>query len=595
MRNLIMIISSHFLLIGGLLIFSSSYGLVSATSTFVVSFQSSGGWATDEWVEYDVEIPRLEEFTSCHWDKLRHFSVDFMTVWSYCIADRNNNANMNCTQLYYSGNGTSANQQVILSGWLDGGYGEFNINIESYRHRNWNHICWSYSSKTGINKFYYNGHVVGNVAITGAPVLGGADGFTITSFILGQEPNIFNGEYDPAQLFNGEVSELNVWDTVLNDRVIMKMAHCEHWPKGTVLSWVQNSIKNHGALIKGENDAESFCKQQKRFVIFPQRQPLHVAKDLCASHGGEIIVPLSTEENDDMISILYKHMDICLEANPTNIANTDKGTWLGLSKKDSIWYRLDSGGLLNPINFSNWDYTPQDLVQTDCTYARRDGKWSKPWNPKACNKLQLCTICSITGNPVFTVNGLCSSNALDYNYYLMTDENNTVDYYEGYRSANIILKNNEWVFVTKKHSGTTSSIKHEIGNVLTFPVGRLQWEVYDPECGILEAQRKQLSLSKCKVGQQFTCHSGACVDLQKRCNQIIDCVDGSDEHGCKLVQLPATYRKVQPPEPIDHSNPLYVTTFVQIISIDTIDTINMKVGLALKITMRCQEGRYLWS
>ena len=137
MRNLPKIAIFYFLILVGPFISSSKHGLVSATSTFVISFQSSGGWSADEWVEYSGKIPRLEEFTSCHWEKLRYFSPDFMTVWSYCVADTNNKANMKCTQLYYSGNSTTTNQQVILGAWLDGGYGDFHVNIESYRHRTW--------------------------------------------------------------------------------------------------------------------------------------------------------------------------------------------------------------------------------------------------------------------------------------------------------------------------------------------------------------------------------------------------------------------------------------------------------------------------
>ena len=550
----------------------------------------SGGWSSKEWVEYKGEIPRLEEFTSCHWDKIRHFSPDIMTVWSYCTAERKNTAKIKCTQLFYSGNQTTTNQQVILSGFLNEGDGYFSGNIEAYRHRSWNHICWSYSSKTGINKLYYNGQVVGTVSINGAPPIDGSDNSTIASFILGQEPAVFNGGYDAAQLFNGEVSELNFWDTVLDDEDIVNMAQCKHWGNGTVLSWEKSSIINHGALIKDQNDAELFCKQEKKFVIFPQRQTLQVAKDLCASHGGEIIVPLSAEENNDMMSILNKHTDICQEENPTNVANTDKGTWLGLSKKDSIWYKVNNEGLLQTLNFSNWDTKPQRLAKPDCTYTLRDGRWSFA-NPETCVELSLCTICSIIGIPVFTVNGFCKANVYDFNYYLVTDEKNAVHHYEGYKIANIILEKNRWAFVTKKKSATISSIELEVFKEYIFPVGRSQWEMYDPMCGIHKAQNNSLSLSTCKFGLQFTCNSGSCVDLENRCNQTIDCSDGSDEQGCKLVQVPATYRKVAPPKPLNHSTPLAITTFIEIVSIDTINTIDMKVGLTLNIIMRWLDSR----
>ena len=38
-------------------------------------------------------------------------------------------------------------------------------------------------------------------------------------------------------------------------------------------------------------------------------------------------------------------------------------------------------------------------------------------------------ICCTFGNPVFTINGLCNNNVFDINYYLITDEKNTINYY----------------------------------------------------------------------------------------------------------------------------------------------------------------------
>ena len=38
------------------------------------------------------------------------------------------------------------------------------------------------------------------------------DDSKVTSFILGQDPDIFNGEFSATQLLSGEISELNLWD-----------------------------------------------------------------------------------------------------------------------------------------------------------------------------------------------------------------------------------------------------------------------------------------------------------------------------------------------------------------------------------------------
>ena len=81
-----------------------------STSTFAISFQNSDGLSTDEWVEIDQNIPPLKEFTACHWEKIRYFSSQAMTIWAYCIADKNDRADINCTQIYSVGNVATANQ-----------------------------------------------------------------------------------------------------------------------------------------------------------------------------------------------------------------------------------------------------------------------------------------------------------------------------------------------------------------------------------------------------------------------------------------------------------------------------------------------------
>ena len=58
---------------------------------------------------------------------------------------------------------------------------------------------------------------------------------------------------------------------------------------------------NHGTLMKNV-DAETFCKEEERLIIFPQRHPRPMASNLCTSHGGQLITPSSLEENDESAS-----------------------------------------------------------------------------------------------------------------------------------------------------------------------------------------------------------------------------------------------------------------------------------------------------
>ena len=505
--------------------------LALSTSTFVISFQNSDLWSTKEWVEMNQNIPVLHEFTACHWERIRYFSTDAMYVWSYCIADRTNTNAINCTQAYSFGNSSTANQQLIHCIWINGV--EYRININDYRHRTWNHVCWSYSSYTKTNKLYYNGENVGIQLVEEGMAIPASDDFRITSFILGQEPDVLTGEFSVDQLFHGELSEVNLWDEILDDDSILAMSNCEIALKGNAIVWQEDLITNHGPLTQYDIDIDSLCKESERYAIFPKRESISTARDLCVSHGGQIISPQSSSENELMMNILEKHKDICLEENPMNPANAGKAAWLGLTKESSVWYYLNENNKKIGLNFTNWSNYQEWDTDTDCSYSNFEGKWS---SRVSCSSIELCTICKIIGNPFFTVNGLCYDTLFDFNYYIVLDDLNRIDYYEGYKASNIINKNGSWTFTPKRgNDATNSKLKLEIGE---YPLGRQTWSVYDPKCKVSKTEYRLVSISKCRVGHHFTCDSGVCINLRKRCDQIIDCDDASDERGCSLIQIP---------------------------------------------------------
>ena len=330
-------VPQQWILVTSILFLMTRYCGSSLARSFVVSFQNSGGWNTEEWVEFDKPFPLLKEFTACHWERIRYFSSDVMSIWSYCIANKAQKSNMNCVQLFSSGNSTTMNQQLLLMGWVEfvdnGTRGrEVGVNIKEYRHRSWNHICWGYSSLRNIHKFYFNGKLIGVASINNGYPIPAADESKVASLILGQEPDVFNGKFSVSQLFNGDLSELNLWDTLLSDDDILALGHCKSSLKGNILPWEKYWIRNHGALMT-EVDAEMFCKEEVKLIIFPKRRPRPIARNLCTSHGGQLIAPSSMEENENMIQLLFQHKDVCMEEHPRNADNPDKGYGLVYKRK----------------------------------------------------------------------------------------------------------------------------------------------------------------------------------------------------------------------------------------------------------------------
>ena len=72
------------------------------------------------------------------------------------------------------------------------------------------------------------------------------------------------------------------------------MAQCRTFPKGNIKAWEENNLKVYKATTKSIPDAAAlFCKDVKHLIIFPERQPLHVAKRICKIHGGKLVTPVS--------------------------------------------------------------------------------------------------------------------------------------------------------------------------------------------------------------------------------------------------------------------------------------------------------------
>ena len=78
-------------------------GISSETDdTFLVSFQSEGARSTTQWMKYKTEIAILDkEFSTCHWEKLKYFSIEINSIWAYCFifSASDKLGNKNCIQL----------------------------------------------------------------------------------------------------------------------------------------------------------------------------------------------------------------------------------------------------------------------------------------------------------------------------------------------------------------------------------------------------------------------------------------------------------------------------------------------------------------
>lgn len=352
------------------------------------------------------------------------------------------------------------------------------------------------------------------------------------------------------------------------------------------MAWNRQDFTINKARIIDVEDKSVFCEKRKQFIIFPVRQSFSRSEDLCDIHGAKLAVPSSEEEEQTILDIVSKHEALCLGS--SNNIQEGKAVWLGMERWDRKWHISDGNNDRQQINYTNWD--PNKCTDEvcggqnyGCPYIQKDSLWAFGLTEGSCSTLELCSVCSYTETPVFTLKGKCREDGqLNWNYYLVVNESNQISAYDGYKTSKLQESDGVW---TLKDSGVSAH------GVFDSPLGRKQWDYIDKTCSMASPVNTSLTISKCDFGEEFTCDSGQCVAMLKRCNSINDCKDGSDEEYCNLVKIPTNYDKISPPRPLEPNNSVDLITRINIVSVDVIDTYKMLIGITFDFEVKWIDAR----
>ena len=119
-------------------------------------------------------------------------------------------------------------------------------------------------------------------------------------------------------------------------------------------------------------------------------------------------------------------------------------------------------------------------------------------------------------------------------------------------------------------------------------MGLHSWQINgDQYCNEGQPYTALLKLTACKEGQ-FTCNDGICISMDKRCDQISDCVDSSDELRCNMIDLKPNYKKTIPPS----NASVYVS--LDILKLVNIEEVTHSITIQFQVTLEWRDERMLF-
>ena len=106
-----------------------------------------------------------------------------------------------------------------------------------------------------------------------------------------------------------------------------------------------------------------------------------------------------------------------------------------------------------------------------------------------------------------------------------------------------------------------------------------------------------IKFTTCVAGM-FTCADGQCIDIEERCDQTPNCVDESDEDGCKMLVQKDNYNKKIAPFKFDKEQggivPVNVNVSIALRDILSIQEVNHVFTPKFRFTMEWYDYRIIY-
>lgn len=417
------------------------------------------------------------------------------------------------------------------------------------------------------------------------------------TLVIGQDQDIKGGGFNSLQSFRGYIIDFVLRGELISEEEILKYANCSENlairnGKGIDFSRIESEFYSQGTEIERKQLEHRSCASDLSFFVFLSGlRTFHDSKHLCHSIGGVMYVPTNIEENDFLFNYTNSYKRKC--ENPFNDI-TWLGTFVNNSGKHFYHYATNEELPYNNERACSLYNMTEEMCVTFHGSNYDTPTWFGAWIVVPCS-WKSCTVCFFATPKILHLRGLCRSSLFD-RYYYFTEQNGTeffigkeysfIEYVPPFINNNSVNEFGVWRMYRLDSPNSEGIMKLKFKN--QYPIGRHTWRMKGDVC--LETS-VDLMLTVCNE-KEFTCSDGSCVDINKRCNSEIDCVDRSDELDCLPLLLPPQYSNIIPPPRIMDKKPLKIAFFLDIYSIKSIDLKGYKFIAEVVLKMKWRDSRH---
>ena len=220
------------------------------------------------------------------------------------------------------------------------------------------------------------------------------------------------------QPLKGEMSDVNVWDRLLNEEELAAFHQCKSL-EGNVVSWKKAAL-NIVNLDQSDVEKSQVCfKPPGRYKSFLNKENYHDSQSFCYKMGGEMAEAKDMETLAEMVSAFTALQGYSDRAEEFYSGHSDE-------EQEGLWEGAISGDILA---LNNWvEGHPTDkTTATDCAVTNSLNDW-KFWDASCSSKLR--PICEFTNDyQRFKLFGLPEEYQIDLDVFYFL---NNSTYLEGY-------------------------------------------------------------------------------------------------------------------------------------------------------------------